>query len=145
MIGAAEYKEAAEEHLSAAYECHRSGNHLTCYYLCGLAVECILRAYRWRIDATWDGRHVPHRLYRSSEFDKGVGELALETLEERFGVIALRWANDHRYASAAKLLRHLNGLGVNTNVRGDKLERNSRQMYDAASFIVDLGIRRWRP
>lgn len=65
-------------------------------------------------------------------------------MDADFGIIASRWANEHRYASPSKLVRHLNLIGALTGVKGDKLKENSREMYDAAENVVGLGIRRWK-
>jgi hypothetical protein len=143
-IGAAEYRLAAEEHLSGAIQCHLSGDYLTCHYLCGLAVECMLRAYRWAIDSNWDGRHVLPRLYKESGFDELVSEKDAERMAASFSTITSRWSNNHRYTSPSKLAKYLNEIGATRNVKGDKLKRNSGEMYDAAEYIVGLGKNRWR-
>jgi hypothetical protein len=143
-IGAAEYRLAAEEHLSGAVKCHLYGDYLTCHYLCGLAVECMLRAYRWTIDASWDGRHVLPRLYKESRFDALVSDKEAGRMAASFTVITSRWSNDHRFASPSKLEKFLNEIGATHNVRGDKLKRNSSEMYDAAEYIVGLGKNKWR-
>lgn len=65
-------------------------------------------------------------------------------MAENFGTITIRWANDHRYASPAKLEKFLNDIGATKNVKGDKLKRNSTEMYDAAEYIVGLGINKWK-
>lgn len=142
-IGATEYRMAAEEHLAAAGHCHLNGNYLTCHYLCGLAVECILRAYRWRRDSAWDGRHVLPRLYKESGFDHFVASGQIDVMATNMTVVTTRWSNSHRYASRAKLLRHLNDVEATVNVRGDKLKKNSAEMYDAAVYVVQLGMRKW--
>ncbi|HLK13453.1 MAG TPA: hypothetical protein VKT78_01500 [Fimbriimonadaceae bacterium] len=143
-IGAAEYRLAAEEHLSAAFKCHIGGDYLTCHYLCGLAVECILRAYRWKIDRSWSGRHVLPRLYAESKFDSLVKVPQEAEMAANLYVITSRWANHHRFTSPGKLLQHLNSVDATVGVKGDKLKRNSFEMYDAAVFIVRAGINKWK-
>ena len=143
-IGATEYTLASEEHLSAAIQCHLSGNYHTCHYLCGLAVECMLRAYRWRIDASWDGRHLLPKLYKESHFDALVSEKEHEKMSESFSVVASRWSNTHRFTSPAKLEKYLNEIGATLNVKGDKLKKNSSDMYDASEYIVGLGKNKWK-
>jgi hypothetical protein len=143
-IGAAEYRVAAEEHLRAAACCHIDGNYLSCHYLSGLSVECILRAYRWQINSLWSGRHNLVVLFREAEFDKFVPASLIDEMSEHFGLITSRWANDHRYASPKKLLRQLNNLHALKNVKGDKMKKNSQEMYDAAEFIFGIGKERWK-
>lgn len=143
-IGAAEYRAAAEDHLRAAGVCHRDGNYVTCHYLCGLCVECILRAYRWKVNGDWDGRHVLPKLYREAKFDELITSKQIEEMADRFGTITSRWANNHRYTSQTKLQRHLNDIGATINVKGDKLKQNSQEMYDAAEFIFGIGKTKWK-
>ncbi len=61
-----------------------------------------------------------------------------------FGIIAERWANGHRYASPSKLVKYLNELESVRNVKGDKLKKHSLEMYEAAEFVVGLGIGKWK-
>jgi hypothetical protein len=143
-IGATEYRAAAEEHLKAASDCRLNGDHLTSHYLSGLAVECILRAYRWKIDSEWSGRHVLPKLYWEAKFDGLVADSEREEMAEKFGTITSRWSNNHRYASPSKLVKLLNDVGPTKNVKGDKLKKNSQEMYDAAEFIVGIGKRKWK-
>lgn len=143
-IGSTEYRLAAEEHLSAAAQCHLSGDYLACHYLCGLAVECMLRAYRWKIDVSWDGRHVLPRLYKESRFDALVTERERSKMAESFSIVASRWSNNHRFASPAKLAKFLNEIGATHNVKGDKLKEHRSDIYDAAEYIVGLGKIKWK-
>jgi hypothetical protein len=143
-IGATEYRLAAEEHLSAAAQCHLSGDYLTCHYLSGLAVECMLRAYRWRIDGSWDGRHVLPKLYRESRFDALVSKTEYSRMADSFSLITSRWSNGHRFTSPAKLARYLNEIGATHNIKGDKLKRHSSEIFEAAEYIVGLGVNKWK-
>ena len=143
-IGAAEYRAAAEEHLQAAFFCYQKGGHLACHYLCGLAVECILRAYRWQIDTSFDGRHVLPQLYLAADFDRIVPQPLVKSTALAFDTIFERWSYTHRYASPAKLLKHLNGIRATSNVKGDKLKNNSARMYEATELIVGLGNEKWK-
>ena len=56
-FGASDYKIAAEEHVSAARELYVRQRYVLAHYVAGLAVECMLRAYRGRIDPVFYGRH----------------------------------------------------------------------------------------
>jgi hypothetical protein len=104
----------------------------------------MLRAYRWKVDSTWDGRHVLPRLYRESGFDGLVKGSELVKMTENFGVITSRWSNAHRYASPAKLEKYLNEIGATINLKGVKLKKNSDDMLEAAEFIVALGKNKWK-
>ena len=144
-IGSAEYRLAAKETLDAALVAHDAGHFVVAHYLSGLSVECILRAYRWRIDGSWDGRHVLLRLAKSARFYEIVSERAQERFDDHFNEVVRRWSNDHRYASEDKLVKYLNSIEVTTNVKGSKPKENSRVMTEAAHYIVALGTAKWNP
>jgi len=116
-IGAAEFRQASKEHLDGAIHCHQNGDYLTCHYLCGLAVECILRACRWKIDSSWDGRHALLKLYKEARFDALVKERDSSEMADKFYSITSRWSNTHRFASRAKLVSYLNEIRATHNVR----------------------------
>jgi hypothetical protein len=130
-IGATEYREAASEHLGAAIHCHFQGSYLTCHYLCGLAVECILRAYRWKIDPLWDGRHILPILFKESQLDSHLSADEAETVSASFIIVSVRWSNSHRFTSPSKLAKYLNQIGATRNIRGDKLKANSMEIVSS--------------
>lgn len=142
-IGAAEYFFAARQNLEAALLAHEADLYVASHYLAGVAVESILRAYRWQINEEWDGRHFLARLLRESRLLSRVPTAASESFEEHFYELSRRWSNEHRYASDAKLLKYLNSIGAGRNFKGDKLRENSRIMTNAANFIVALGAKKW--
>lgn len=67
-FGADSYKAAAHEHVNAARELYNRQRYALAHYVAGLAVECMLRAYRCRIDSVFDSRHDLHDLARKSGF-----------------------------------------------------------------------------
>jgi len=138
-FGPSDYKNSAEENLQAANLC-REGSYVASHYLSGLAAECILRAYRWRIDPSWHGRHALPRLYKAARFD----HLLSSAERLSFDLLVTRWSNEHRYFSSQQLTRFLNQIGATHNVRGDKLKDNARQMYNAAEAIVRTGVAKWQ-
>ena len=142
-IGAAEYRKASEEHLSGAIHCHLNGDYLTCHYLCGLAVECILLAYRWKIDSSWNGRHALPKLYKEARFDGLVRDKESSDMAVKFLAITSRRSNTHRYTSPAKLEKFLNERGATRNLKRNKLKANASEMLSAADFIVKIGINKW--
>ena len=143
-IGAAEYKASAEENLYAANASRMAGAYSVSHYLSGLSVECILRAYRWRIRQEWDGRHALVRLYRAAEFDRLIHRSDESAFADHFETVVASWNNEHRFISPAKLISFLNASGFTVNVKGDKLKEHSRKIYDAAEAIVELGLRKWK-
>src|SRR5262245_18567646 len=62
-----EYYQAAIERMRQARELHGSReSYALAMYCSGLAVECILRAYRWRIEPSFEGRHDLDDLFKAS-------------------------------------------------------------------------------
>ena len=64
-----EYYRAGIERMRQSREIHASGgSYALAIYTGGLAVECILRAFRWNKDKSFEGRHDLEDLLRSSDF-----------------------------------------------------------------------------
>jgi hypothetical protein len=152
-----EYYRAATERMRQAREFHDSGkNYALAMYCGGLAVECMLRAYRWQKDTSFEGRHDLDELFRASGFlqtheeqarkkrkpEEEIAELALRIREALRGVGA-RWHNNLRFASEDSLRAHLNRIGRLRGIRGDALKKNSADLLNAAQIIVSEGIRSW--
>lgn len=60
------YLAAAKERIAEAAELYDSRRYVLCHYMSGLAVECLLRAYRFRKDPEFDSRHDLFALYHAS-------------------------------------------------------------------------------
>lgn len=60
------YKAAAEEHVWVARELYNGRRFVLGAYIAGLAVECLLRAYRYRRDPEFNARHDLFVLYKAS-------------------------------------------------------------------------------
>src|ERR1700722_11062793 len=64
---AEDYYNAALERMRQAVGLYREGKSWALAMYCGgLAVECLLRAYRWTEDATFEGRHDLNELLKNS-------------------------------------------------------------------------------
>jgi hypothetical protein len=140
------YRDAAEERATEAEELHCARRYLLAHYVAGLAVECILRGYRFRIDPVFDARHNLYQLFKASRFDEllpGKGKYAdrRERIEADFAYVANHWSNTHRYASCEGLRSHLRRIGV--HYKGDIAKEHSRRMTSAATRFVAFGIRKW--
>lgn len=149
-----DYRAAAHERFNAAVQASSSGEYVIAHYLAGVAVECMLRAYRYRIDKEFDARHHLYDLAKASRFldliPEGGGEL-----RGVFSELNLRWHNDHRYCSDKKLRAYLVGLGMakldrykvsaspGSTVRGDLLKMNAVKMIELAKLILGLGETKW--
>ena len=134
-IGSNDYRLAAVEHLEAAVLCFENKRWLTSHYLSGLAVECILRAHRYKSNAEFDGRHNIEQLLAESGLLARINGNHSTNVQGYIKTIGNRWRNDHRYASRAKLEDFLEQQG------GPKsLQKSTAQMLTAVQFVVQLGI-----
>jgi HEPN domain-containing protein len=152
-----EYYRAAIERMRQAQEIHDSRqNYALAMYCGGLAVECILRAYRWRKDSSFEGRHDLDELFRASGFleiheersrkrrvPKEEIERSAANILDAMRKVAALWHNNLRFASELSLRAHLNRIGRLRGIRGDALKKNSADLLIAAEVIVEEGARSW--
>jgi len=121
-------------------------------YCGGLAVECILRAFRWEEDQTFEGRHDLSDLLKASRLltiDEDYMRRKGAEDEVRKSAIALRsamnevvilWHNNLRFASEASLKAFLNRIDRWRGVKGDPLKKNATDLMNAAQTVVNRGI-----
>lgn len=152
-----EYYRAATERIRQAREIHDSGQgYALAMYGSGLAVECILRAFRWRKDPSFEGRHDLRELFDASGFLRTSEERARKkripaeeiersaaAIREAMGEVAYLWHNNLRFASEDSLRAYLRRIGRLRGIRGDALKKNSADLLDAAQTIVGEGVRSW--
>jgi hypothetical protein len=125
-------------------------------YCGGLAVECLLRAFRWDKDLSFEGRHDLGDLLKASALlrindehmrRKGIPEdeifeyaLALRAVMNE--VMAL-WHNNLRSAAEASLRAFLNRIDRLQGIKGDALKKNASDLLNAAQTVVDRGVALW--
>lgn len=136
------YLAAAQEHRTLANEMHQAGRYVMSHYISGLAVECLLRAYRYRIDPVFDSRHNLQALYTASGLGDELsteerGEFAIAMTE-----VARRWSNTHRFRSEKALRNYLRRAGLGRT--GKFVKESSRCIVNATLTIVDKGVLKWR-
>ena len=116
-LNAEQYFQAGLERMRQARLLYQAADCFAlCMYTAGLAVECVLRAFRWRKDPSFSGRHDLMELFAASGIlptyethmrARGAdpGEIDQEALElhAAMQVMAVRWANSFRFASEARL------------------------------------------
>ena len=142
-INAEMYRDAALEHVTATEGLYASGRHALTHYVSGLAVECMLRAYRVRVEPTFDSRHDLRLLLDASGFEALVPQRHQEQFSESLSVVALQWNNAHRFRSESGVRGYLKQLKLDRGIKGDFLKERSRRIRDAAIYIVTLGDNRW--
>ena len=135
------YKEAAKEHKSLAQEMHEQGRYVMAHYLAGLAVECLLRAYHYRLSPVFSGRHDLQALYRDAQFDAVVPPVDKEKVNAALTEIVRRWSNSHRYRSEEALRLFL--WRANLGRKGKFVRESSRRIVNAAIVIVEIGVLKW--
>ncbi len=139
------YHDAALQHLRFAGTSHSAGAYFYAHYFSGLAVECILRAYRLKISKAFDARHDLYELAKSAEFfDLVSPELQVE-YGAKFITLNLRWRSNQRYMSEEQLKKYLRGLRADFDKKGERFKNNSSTVYQLAYNIVNLGDRKWTP
>lgn len=137
------YRAAAAEHLTRLESFYFEQHYVWALYAAGVAVEAIFRAYRRRIDATFDSRHNLHHLAKAAKFITVVPARRVQEYTAALGLMGPRWSNKHRYRSEAALRAFLKRGGFDRQIRGDFLKENARVVVNAATFIVNVGLLRW--
>jgi hypothetical protein len=152
-----EYYRAGLERMRQARDIHRAGgSYALSMYTGGLAVECMLRAFRWDSDKSFDGRHDILELLTASRFlgadeerlrEKGILEEEIQgsvvALRAAMNEIIVLWHNSLRYASEGTLRAFLKRIDRVRGVKGDALKKNSADLLKAAQTIVDRGETLW--
>jgi HEPN domain-containing protein len=137
------YRAAASEHITAAQELYFSRRYGLCFYVAGLAVECILRAYIVRRKPQFDARHDIRMLFRDSGLSDGLRDRQKDQLNANVGLISVLWENQHRFRSEFSLRRFLKSGFHDRGIRGDLLKENARRLISAATQVVLSGENKW--
>ena len=156
QFSAEHYFRAAYERILDARELHKRGRYGFCLYASGLAVESLLRAFRWIDDKSFDGRHDLDDLLKASGVlrvdenymrrrGKDEEDVRDSTLAFRGAMneVALLWHNNLRFASEARLRSHLIRINRVQGIKGDPLKKNAADLIRAAQLIVNKGIVLW--
>lgn len=149
-LDADHYYQAAPERLRQAWRLYHQGeSYALAMYVAGVAVECMLRAYKLRKDSVIDERHNLVRLFETcgimDSARKGRRQVEERTHRLRTAIraISFSWANDYRYTSEQRMRTHLRTLNLHLRIRGDWLKPNALQLLNAADTIVTAGTELW--
>lgn len=125
-------------------------------YCGGLAVESLLRAFRWAEDTSFEGRHDLSDLLKASrllrigeEFmrRKGTSEDAIYhagvELRGAMNEVIMLWRNNLRFASETSLKAYLKTLGRLQGIKGDPLKKNTADLLNAAETVINRGVTLW--
>ncbi len=138
------YMKAGVEHLSTLDELYERRHYVIALYLSGLAVECLLRAYRMRIDAAFDARHNLYAMSKSSGFQNVVPIEYAARYADVLATVASRWSNSLRYKPEGALKRFFKQAGLDRGIKGDFIKENVRRAINASIELVSLGQTRWK-
>ena len=132
-----EYYAACQDRLRQAQFVYSSGHaYALAIYCGGLAVECLLRAFRWSVDRKFEGRHDLNELLKASTIlcvdeermrrrGRDVEDIRKSSVEFRGAMneIVAVWHNNLRFASEAALKAHLRGIGRLHGIKGGPPEK----------------------
>ena len=137
------YHRAALERIVDADLLHAEGHYAFAMYASGLAVECLLRAFRLLDDSSFDERHDLWQLWKRTTLANARRESIYERSFALMSQINLRWRNSFRFASIKEVSSFLKATGQQRGVKGDFLKYNSKKLYEAARELVQLGGHQW--
>jgi len=143
---AEDYYFAALERHSEAYYLHEAGHYVLAMYLSGLAVECILRAFKHLQEpsSVFDEKHDLIKLLRTSGLtDVGNEQFRLKIHKSVNRIFAV-WRNNFRFSSESKIRSYLKNIKRDRGIKGDYLKYNSKMLYEASSDIINRGASKWR-
>jgi hypothetical protein len=140
----ADYRNAALERMGDADQLKRLERYPFAMYGAGVAVECMLRAFR-HPDREHAAHHdvVGHLVACDRE---RMGERAWGRLRGPVQSVHLLWLNTFRYADESRLRKHLNDLKYYGRLKrgSDTLKVACIELMNAALAIVTIGDERWR-
>jgi hypothetical protein len=151
------FQTATQRIRQAHYLYKESSSFALAIYVGGLAVECLLRAFKGRRDPTFDERHDLLRLFAASgmlrvdrdklrEMNWSDSQIDghLRTLRVAANEIFRLWANDYRFVSEERLRSHLKKATGYRKIKGDYLKEQARRFLNSAQSFIDKGATLWQ-
>jgi hypothetical protein len=152
------YFQTATQRMRQAQQLYQEGQSFAlAIYVGGVAVECLLRAFKDRRNPTYDEKHHLLRLFASSGMlrvnraelrakhwtDDQIDE-HLRTLQVAVNEIFRLWANNYRFASEERLRSHLKQITGYQKIKGDYLKEQARLFLNSAQKFIDKGVVQWQ-
>jgi hypothetical protein len=138
------YRAAAEQHWTSLQLLYDQEHYVLALYISGVAVECMFRAFRARINPEFDARHDLFAMARAARFASIVSSQQLRPYAAALSAVAVRWSNNHRYRSDSAIRKWLKRASLDRGIAGDYLKENARRAISAAGFVVSLGVAQWK-
>jgi len=137
------YLQASLERVTDLHILRREKRYAALVYSSGLAVECLLRAYRFKTDMDIESRHNLKDLMMESSIFEFLGEGEQRKFGEMLGEVWMRWRNAYRFASEDRLRAEFKRIGLTSKKKSDILKLHACKLSDAAIELVTIGARRW--
>jgi hypothetical protein len=140
-------KDASLERIDAARRALNERDPVMCFYLGGLAIECILQAVVQLDTPTHDQRH--HLAGWLGRCRRTSLQRALNSQELRpsWNHVCAVWRNEFRYYSRSALLGTLKKMGRTNGVRGDHesvLNEVARRFHQSVVHAHNKGLAAWK-
>ena len=156
---AEQYYQVSLERMQQARRIYEDGAAFALAMYCGgLAVESLLRAFRWTEDTAFEGRHDLSDLLKASRLlrvddeymrRRGATDQAIHDsgakLRGAMNEVIVLWHNNLRFASEASLKAFLNKskIGRVYGVKGNTLKKNALDLLNAAQTVITRGVTLW--
>lgn len=152
------YFQTATQRMRQAHYLYQDGaSFALAIYVGGVAVECLLRAFKGRRDLVFDERHdllrllaasgilhVDRNRLREKQWTDARIDDHLKTLWVAVNEIVKLWANDYRFASEERLQSHLKQITGYKKIKGDYLKEQARRFLSSAQTFFDKGVMLWQ-
>ncbi len=123
---------------------NRGDSYAIAIYVAGVAVECMLRAFKLLRTNEFDERHDLLLLFANSRMlDYNEGGSASRRFVAWMNDVYNLWANDYRYASEARLRSELTARKLYCGVKGDVLKGCAYRLLNAAEKLIERGVVIW--
>jgi hypothetical protein len=151
------FQTALERMRQAQYLFADGSSYALSLYVGGVAVECLLRAFKGRRHPEFDERHHLLRLFLASGMlrvdreklsaqqwtDARIDE-HLESLRVAVNEIYRLWSNSYRFASEDRLQAHIKKITGYQKIKGNYLKEQCRRFLSSAQTFVDKGVVQWQ-
>jgi hypothetical protein len=151
------YFQTATQRMRQAQHLYQEGaSFALAIYVGGVAVECLLRAFKGKRDPTLDEKHDLLRLFaasgmlrvdpdklRARQWTDAQIDQHLQTLRVAVNEIFRLWANNYRFASEERLRSHLKEITGYQRIKGDYLKEQARRFLSSAQRFIDKGVLLW--
>jgi HEPN domain-containing protein len=152
---AEQYYQVSLERMKQAHGLYHQGAYSLSMYCSGLAVEALLRAFRFSDDTSFEGRHnlssllkasgllrVDDQLRRKKRNGESVRQ-SVRALQAAMNEVVALWHNNLRFASEASLGGYLKKIGRVRGIKGDPAKKCALDLVNAAQTVIDRGITLW--